>query len=239
MTPGAPILMYHRIGAPRRGSIVPGQYVRPNLFAAQMRFLRRRGYQAVGLTEFVAALDNPSGRKVVAITFDDAYRSVSEQGLPILQTHGFKATIFAVAGLVGKTNEWDEQKGDVSEALMSSDELRAALNMGMTIGSHSMTHADLPASGVESLACEVVESKRVLEDELESNVDWFCYPYGYETEKIRSMVKAAGYLGATATRPVLNTKSTDRFALGRVGIRSTTTVPWLIYKLFRAARRTV
>ena len=46
--------------------------LKPEVLERQLTFLSRRGYRGVPAAE---ALDGPSGR-VVAITFDDAYRSV-------------------------------------------------------------------------------------------------------------------------------------------------------------------
>ena len=49
----------------------------------------------------------PPGKPVVAITFDDGYRSVREHALPILEQHGFPATMFVPTAYVGDENRWD------------------------------------------------------------------------------------------------------------------------------------
>src|SRR5579862_6563110 len=128
----APILMYHRIGAPKPGSIVSGQYVPPELFDKQLRFMRRRGYKPVSLTNFLWALRHPEPRvKPIAITFDDGYESVYNHGLETLKRNETTSTAFVVAGQVGETNSWDRDKGDVSECLMGIDQILDAQKEGM------------------------------------------------------------------------------------------------------------
>lgn len=233
----APILMYHRIGPRRGGSTVSGHYVSIDLLEKQLQFFKRLGYTAMSLSGFESALREPSpGVKPLAITFDDAYESVFIHALPILCRLEMRATIFAVSGLVGKTNRWDELKGDVSERVMGAAQIREAESYGVEIGSHSLSHADLLQCSEEQAEEEIRCSKRILEQITGKRVDWFSYPYGSHDERIRSIVRKAGYLGACGTSRTLNTRNTDRFALARINMRATTTIPWLIYKLARARR---
>ena len=235
--PAAPILMYHRIGNPRRGSIVSGQYVPSGLFEKQLRFLKRRGYTPMCLANFLAELKHPRrGIRPVAITFDDGYESVHTEALPILRNLEMAGTIFVVAGQVGDSNRWDEEKGDVTECMMSVDQILDAQAHGMEIGSHTSSHPDLVLCSPEQARDEIRGSKAILESFLGRPVEWFSYPYGSENEAVQSLVRAAGYLGACGTRRSLNTSRTNRFSLARLNIRATTTIPWMIYKLARAGR---
>ncbi|HVT12944.1 MAG TPA: polysaccharide deacetylase family protein [Fimbriimonadaceae bacterium] len=235
LTIAAPILMYHRIGATRSNSIVSGQYVPSDLFEKQLRFLLRRGYSPVSLSDFVGCLASPhKGVRPIAITFDDGYESVYTNALPILKRHNVTGTVFVVAGHVGETNDWDEAKGDVTEPMMSLEQIRDAQRLGIEIGSHTSSHPDLLQCSPPQAVDEIAGSKRLLEDLLRRPVDWFSYPYGRESEAIRSLVRAAGYLGACGTRRSLNTSRTNRYSLARINMRATTTIPWLIYKLARA-----
>jgi peptidoglycan/xylan/chitin deacetylase (PgdA/CDA1 family) len=225
--------MFHRIAVKNPRSTIPGHYVAPDLFRQQMRFLHRRGYVSVPPGEMFA----PSpGRKVV-ITFDDGYRNFSTSALPILTDLGFTATVFLVSNLLGKTNEWDERNGDVTEALMTESEVLAAQALGIEFCSHTLDHTDLNAVDSEEARRQLGVSRRDLSRLLGRDVLSFCYPYGHKSEALESLVRDAGYQYACSTEKGLNTEKTSRFALRRINIRSDTVMPVFLYKMFREARR--
>src|SRR5262245_41977104 len=79
----------------------------PRVFAEQMRVLHELGVSVVPLKDVRRALDGTATSKnLVAITFDDGFRSAYEYGLPVLQCYGFTATVFLVTDYCGKTNSW-------------------------------------------------------------------------------------------------------------------------------------
>src|ERR1700681_3334394 len=71
-------------------------------FARQMDAPRRGAY--ILPASFRGEL--PSGRKCVAITFDDAFTSVAENALPELARHSLHSTIFVPVGWIGRTPGW-------------------------------------------------------------------------------------------------------------------------------------
>ncbi len=230
-----PILMYHRIAPLEPRSVVKGHYVHPSMFEKQMRTLARLGYQSVALKDLYQE-GGAIPRKSIVITFDDGYQNFSDNALPALQRRGFISTVFLVANLIGKTNEWDRKNGDVAEQLMTAEEIRGALDKGTDFGSHTLDHADLTA--VETLEAwrQIADSKAVLEKVLGIEVATFCYPYGRKTPEVQKMVCKAGYKLACSTEKGLNTAETDLTALRRINIRSDTLMPVFLYKLIRGAR---
>ena len=72
--------------------------IAPRHLEEHVRMLADRGF--LGVT-FHEAVLRPPGAKTLAITFDDAYRSVIELALPILSRVGFVATVFAPTAFVG------------------------------------------------------------------------------------------------------------------------------------------
>ena len=69
-------------------------------------------------------------------------------------------------------------------------EMRAA---GMTIGSHSKTHAFLTNETDERVCEEVAASRAALQQRLNAEIDWFAYPGGsFDTQVVRAVAKA-GY----------------------------------------------
>lgn len=93
------ILGYHGITA-TRSPLDDWCYLEAPKFAEQMRWLARRRVDVLPLSEAVRALnDGGLRRHSVALTFDDGYRDNVYVALPILQEHGFAATIFLTTGL--------------------------------------------------------------------------------------------------------------------------------------------
>lgn len=97
--PEPAILMYHRVARPLADPW--GLAVSPANFAAQMRALKRMR-QPVSLDEMAMRLANGTlDKRMVAISFDDAYRDVLTHAKPVLQDLGIPATVFVVTGKTG------------------------------------------------------------------------------------------------------------------------------------------
>lgn len=231
---GFPLLTYHHIARRRRGARIKGLYLQPQLFDTQLSELRRAGFCAGNysllpdLMQQTAALPQlaqatrESGQddvKPVFITFDDAFRDVLENGLPILRRHGFAAMLFVVAKFMGKTNEWQQRAGDVPEPLMTEAEIRDWLAAGQQIGSHTLTHPRLTQLTQEAAWEEINASKKALEDRFGLPVPHFCYPYGAVDEKLRELAIKAGYETACTTVAGINKPGSDRFMLKRFTAR--------------------
>jgi len=230
-----PILMYHRIGKRRADSIVSDQYVTPGLFAKHLRFLKRNGYRTVSLDEMIGLLQvKASQGKPIVITFDDGYESFYTEALPLLRNEGMTATVFLVSSCIGKTNRWDEAKGDVTERIMSKSQILNAALEGISFGGHSITHPDLRFCDDEMAKREISECKRELRDLLRIPIDWFCYPFGKFLEREQRLVKQAGYKGACGTEKGGNSSLTDLFGLKRINVRATTSTLYLARKLRNA-----
>jgi len=221
-------LMYHRIGSPLTRSIVSGQYVLPTSFRAQLSLLLRRGYQPRRLIDIVTHPEYAAGS--FTPTFDDAYANF-RRAYPILRELGAPATIFVVAGFIGKTNEWDQRIGDCVEHLLTRDDLRELDAAGIEIGSHTLTHAHLTTLTDADLRAELQDSKKMLEDVLGKPVAGFAYPYGEWDERVREAVIAAGYRYAAITTRGAIGASGDPYTTPRVNIRWNTVGPLLSMKL--------
>src|SRR4051812_16155614 len=73
----------------------------PERFESQLAWLARRGYRGATFSDAIAA-NGGRGGKVVAVTFDDAYRSVGDLSRPVLDRLGWPATVFAPSGWIGR-----------------------------------------------------------------------------------------------------------------------------------------
>lgn len=228
-----PILMYHRVAPRPARTTVPGHYVNPRLFRRQVSALRSLGFEAVSLARMHQGLSEPGvlPRRPVVFTFDDGYRNFGTEAAPALEAAGWRGTVFAVAGLLGATNEWDNRAGDAVEPLLTAAELRELDAKGHEVGSHTMTHARLVDLGTEAAREEVCAARARLEEALGKPVPYFCYPYGAHSDEVCAIVRESGHAGACTVLRGMNTRATDAFRWRRINVRSDTRVPVLIYKI--------
>lgn len=212
-----PILMYHQIGKPnRRGTPFRALTVRPDDFARQMRWMRRLGYRGLSMRDLMPYLRGELQGKVFGITFDDGYRNVFQNAMPVLDKLGFTATNYLVANQFDGGNVWDADIGVPRSTLMSVAEMRQWAAFGHEVGSHTLDHVRLSEMQAEEARRQIVESKDVLEQALGAPVTAFCYPYGDHGPEHRLMAREAGYDNATLTQRGLARVSDDSFGLPRV-----------------------
>jgi peptidoglycan/xylan/chitin deacetylase (PgdA/CDA1 family) len=225
-----PILTYHHTEqAPPKGFPMRSLWVTPSSFSTQMHWLSRLGYRGLAMSELMPYLRGEKKGKVVGITLDDGYQSNVSHALPILKQHGFSATCYVVSGRLGQHNEWDAALGMAKAALMSGEEMRAWVDAGMEVGSHTCSHADLSRLSLTEARHELLQSKSDLENLLQKPVTQFCYPYGHFSPEHEALVSQAGYEAATTTHRG-RACATDRMtALPRVPVvRSTYAVQFLL-----------
>jgi peptidoglycan/xylan/chitin deacetylase (PgdA/CDA1 family) len=192
--PGLPrMLMYHAIA---EGVDDPNRIcVSPRRFEAQMRFLKRSGLRGVCVRELLLAAGKEHAKGLVGLTFDDGYENFLYVAVPILRKYGFYATVFAVGGMLGAENAWDEGP---RMKLLGAEGLREAARLGMEVGSHGMSHIGLSGSRAEELGKEVVESRQMLGEILGEAIEGFCYPYGSVDGATTRAARQAGYSYACA-----------------------------------------
>jgi peptidoglycan/xylan/chitin deacetylase (PgdA/CDA1 family) len=110
----------------------------------------------------------------------------------------------------------------VPRVMLTWDEVREMHALGMTIGSHTLTHPNLPNAGVDAAARELTASKVRLERELGVDVTMFSYPNGgaerYLTAEIQQAVRDAGYAAATTSRNAFADAGSDLYALERIEV---------------------
>ena len=95
-----PVLMYHAVGDDCWGA--ESLFVKPEELEKQLQYLSENGYE----TLFFEDLSHiEQYEKPVLLTFDDGYDDNAETLLPLLQKYGMKATIFLIAGDVGKPHK--------------------------------------------------------------------------------------------------------------------------------------
>jgi len=104
--------------------------------------------------------------------------------------------------------------------LLQPSEVVKLRDLGHEIGSHTNSHVLLPQTDSSALSSELSESKRMLEEWLDSSVAHFCYPNGDNDSRTQKAVRDAGYSTAVTTSFGFNAPSTDAFSLKRFDITS-------------------
>ena len=137
-----PILMYHSIKLIEKSEVMKSLHVAPNAFKRQMLILKKLGFRGCSVIDAGNALRSGSTEKLVALTFDDGYVNFYNTALPILDAHNFSATVFPVAGLIGKSNVWDTEKnnGISANPLMSWKQLHSCVVLSDYRSCHTQTH---------------------------------------------------------------------------------------------------
>lgn len=228
-----PILLYHSIDVPpARDKPFRSLTVHPDRFRSQMHWLKRLGYQGLSMRDARPYLEGQKQGKVAIITFDDGFLNVYQHAMPILNELGFTATNYFVASQIGGRNEWDIPHGAVEIPCMNIEQLRDWAAHGHEVGTHTLDHIYLPGAEAAEAERQIAQSKTVIEAALGAEITNFCYPYGGETQAIRTMVKKAGYINATTTKRGRARTGDDPFGLPRRFIRRTDN--WLLFlkKLF-------
>jgi len=205
-----PILTYHRFSDTCTSPLcVPAR-----VFDQQMRYLKENGYHVVTPEDLLAFLEYRRGlpKKSVLITMDDGYRSVYKIAYPILKKYGFTATVFIYTSFVG-----------VSNMAITWKQLRKLKAEGFTIGSHTLSHADLTKKKdgetendfLARVTKELVESKKIIDRKLKQDTFSFAYPYGRYDQMTSQIVREAGYKVAMSVRRGGNPFFADPLSLKR------------------------
>lgn len=204
-----PVIMYHSID---RNDKITKLSVSPENFERQMAFLKKHGYNVVTLDEMAGYIK--SGKrppnKTLAITFDDGFYNNYEYAYPVLKKYGIPAAIFVITDNIGQPGwlGWKEIKEMSDSGLI-------------TIGSHTVKHGWLPATGTKQLRSELKDSKELIEKNIGREVGLFCYPLGAHDDRVKDAVKDSGYSCAVTTNPGKTKPNDDIFAIKRIKISRT------------------
>lgn len=192
--------MYHQIAEPADpGSPFRSLTVHPKDFHRQMKWLKRMGFKGLSMRDLKPYLHGEKTGKVVGITFDDGFRNVHANALPVLQGLDFTATNYFVSRQIGGFNEWDAAIGVPYSACMDKTQMLEWAALGHEVGAHTLDHVHLTAVPTATARHQIADVRRELEDMLGNVVDAFCYPYGDVSGDVRNMVAEAGYTSATTT----------------------------------------
>jgi peptidoglycan/xylan/chitin deacetylase (PgdA/CDA1 family) len=193
------ILCYHAVSPTWAAPLS----VTPDEFERQMSFLRRRGWHATTFRE--AVLRSPQ-RRTVAVTFDDAFRSVRDLAHPILSALGWPATVFAPTAFMSRhqplrwqgVDRWLSTPDAPELMCMDWDDLTALSEHGWEIGSHTHSHPRLTGLSDGDLDDELRRSREECQEHLRHSCESIAYPYGDVDERVTARAQVVGYRAGAA-----------------------------------------
>jgi peptidoglycan/xylan/chitin deacetylase (PgdA/CDA1 family) len=183
-----------------------------------MKLLRRAEFNVITIRELAAALKDyrPLPPRTVSLTFDDGYENFYTTAFPVLEEHGFGATVFLVTDYCGQNNDWSgNPKNFPRSKVLSWKEIKELSGLGVEFGNHTRTHPDLTRVPLETASREINESKTTIEDALGRQVTSFAYPFGRSNQRIRE-IAATGHEAGCSTNLGKTGQRSERMALERI-----------------------
>ena len=181
-----PILTFHALDGEGDVGALP-----PQVFREGISHMHRQGFRTLDLADAVAMLRNGDALppRAVVLTFDDGYRSVYTEALPVLQEYGMTATVFLAVGAPEEPAAHDRLPSLLGREMLRWHEIREMARAGIAFGAHSLTHADLTRLPGDRLETEVCRSRTIIEQHLGSAVPGFAYPFGRYDRRSYALVR--------------------------------------------------
>jgi peptidoglycan/xylan/chitin deacetylase (PgdA/CDA1 family) len=217
-----PVMMRQVVQARRVTILV---YHNPSLKTMEKHLaaLQRR-YNLISLRDFVdahsAAAVRRLPRRSLILTLDDGYADNSSLR-PLFENMGARATIFVVAGIIGKS-----RRGLVR----LSDESIMELSASVDFQSHTFSHPVLTHCQDVEAREEILGSKAELESRYGFSIYAIAYPNGEYAKREIILARNCGYACALTTESGFNSGRTDLFQLKRICIDDADGIDELLVK---------
>lgn len=194
-----PILVYHKVDPRFEYGITR---LTPRRFAGHLDWLVTQGYTTIHLADVLAGFraHRPPPSRAVVLAFDDGFDGIYHYAYPLLRERGLTATLFLIAGYIGRENGWEVNIGGRRFRHLDWDQVRALRDGGLEIGSHTLSHADLTRLPPEQARYELEESRTMLQRMLGERVDILSCPFGRYSDRVARLASAAGYTGMVVVR---------------------------------------
>lgn len=209
----AAILMYHSVNHNEVFFTVS-----PDNFKKQIDYLNKKKYNVVSLVslaDYLAKKDIPA--KTIVLTFDDGYKDNYFNVFPLLKKYKFPATIFLSTGFIGK----EKKSAGVLLPMLNWEEIEEMHRSGLVdFQPHTINHLKLTKVSLNEAEREILESRDIVEKNLNKKCHFFAYPYGDCNEGIMEILSKSGFKGALALREGLISNNSDLLSLKRNSIDS-------------------
>lgn len=166
-------------------------------------------------------LEKPIVGRNFHLSFDDGFRNIFLNALPVLREMNVPALLFVPTSLVDA--DWKTASAfSVDSAHYSGvlemvkwSELREALSWGFEVASHSRSHRRLSALSSQELESEILGSKIDIEKKIGQSCEYISWPYG-QGFRVVDQIRAAGYVASfEGVRGSIKPGVTDLFRIPR------------------------
>lgn len=156
--------------------------------------------------EGVCLSGNPEFSKgLISFTFDDGWREIYENAIPILNRAGIKSTQYVSTAVL--------KQDDFLDHYMSIENVLNMERMGHEIASHAVDHGRFIEMTEAEVKFQIEESRKELIRMGVKFVDTLAPPYGEYTDYSVELSRKSQYVGVRNAIPGMNDRKTDRFML--------------------------
>jgi len=166
------------------------------------------------------------------LTFDDGFRDFHTAAFPVLQRHGFSATMYLPTAFIG-----DSRKEFNSREYLTWGEVAELHAARIEFGSHTVNHPTLAELSWPDIETELRESKTAIEHRLGYAITSFAYPYAYPQEnrgftgRLTETLRGQGYRNCVTTVVGRARPGDNPFCLSRLPVNSADDARFLSAKL--------
>lgn len=194
--------------------------------------LKQRGYQTISFQDLFAAVNGGKALppKPVILTSDDGYQSVYQYAFPIVQSYGFKMTLFITTGLIGssdgdrRTNLFDAGSYP-TRAMLIWPEVAAMAAAGFEIQGHGTDHSRLGSMSYDQALAQLQASQAAIQGSVGGVCNVAAWPFDSFSAASVSALTAAGYgAGVAYNGGALKTGAINWGAIPRIPVQASTSI---------------
>lgn len=167
------VIYYHEVVESGQGFSY--QKIEKDKFEQQMKYLQEHHYQTLLFED----LDKPLPEKSIIVSFDDGFKSVYENAVPIMEKYGIKANIYLPTNYIGQDAHF--MTWDMARELQQTGNYEFA--------AHTHNHVDIRTLNEAEMRSEIGLPTEVFQRELQSEPIAFCMPYGTFDKKSIGLLK--------------------------------------------------
>jgi len=150
-------------------------------------------------------------KPLISITFDDGWKSINQNALPILDKYGYRGTFYLNPSALDTTN------------FISYEQAKNLAKNGEEVGSHGFSHVDLTSIDPGQLDYQLREANNYMHRNLGGKKLNFAAPYGKSDAEVEYYARQY-YRSLRTTDSGINTRQNfDPYSLKVLYISSTTT----------------
>jgi peptidoglycan/xylan/chitin deacetylase (PgdA/CDA1 family) len=125
---------------------------------------------------------------------------------------------------------------EVQGRMLNWDQVRAMRKGGVFFGAHTMTHPSVSRLESDALQNEILQSKELLEEGLQTSFEDFAYPFGKPSDcsmAAENLLSRSGYRSAVTTTASRNTVGMNPYSLRRMQISDDRSISSFSFDLAR------